>query len=267
MTESLHVRDLGDGPVLVLLHAFPCDGRMWLPQADAAVAEGWRVLVPDLPGFGRSPLLACDPALDAVADAVLGALDERDASRVVLGGISLGGYVSMAIARTRPECVAGLVLCDTKATADGDAARENRERLARMVEDAPEETARILEQAVLPGLLGDTTRAQRPEVVDLVRGWLEAAPAETVAWYQRAMALRPDSQQALRDLDVPTVVVWGEEDALSGRAEQDVMIACGSDAELAVVTGAGHLSNVEDPAAVSAALVSFLRVARGPRHA
>lgn len=267
MTESLHVRDAGDGPVLVLLHAFPCDGRMWLPQAEAAADEGWRVLVPDLPGFGRSALPAQGPSLDVVADAILGALDERDISRCVLGGISLGGYVSMAIARVRPECVAGLVLCDTKATADGDAARENRERLARMVEEAPADTARILEQAVLPGLLGDTTREQRPEVVDLVRGWLDAASPETVAWYQRAMALRPDSLHLLRDLDVPTLVVWGDEDALSARAEQELMIASGSDTDLAVVTGAGHLSNVEDPDAVSAALVSFLRVARGPRHA
>lgn len=264
---SLNVRDSGDGPVLVLLHAFPCDGRMWEPQAAAATGEGWRVLVPDLPGFGDSALPAAAPSLDTVADLVVDALDERDVSRCVLGGISLGGYVSMAIARRRPDLVAGLVMCDTKATADGEAARENRERLACMCEDAPDDTARILEQAVLPGLLGDTTRADRPEVVERVRGWLGDASAEAVAWYQRAMAGRPDSQQVLRDLDVPLLVVWGEEDALSGRAEQDLMLACSSDAVLAAVSGAGHLSNVEDPRAVSTALVEYLRVVRGPRHA
>lgn len=267
MRPGLHVRDAGDGPALVLLHAFPCDGRMWLPQAETAVMEGWRVLVPDLPGFGRSGLLAHAPSLDAVAQAVMDALDERDVTRCVLGGISLGGYVSMAIARSRPELVAGLVMCDTKATADGEVARENRERLAGLVEGAPHDTARILEQAVLPGLLGDTTRATRPDVVEVVRGWLADASPDAVAWYQRAMAQRPDSRQALRDLDLPMLVVWGEEDALSPREEQDILLSCATDATLARVPGSGHLSTVEDPDAVSSALVAFLRIVRGPRHA
>lgn len=265
MSDDLHVRDTGEGPVLVLLHAFPCDGRMWEPQARAAVAAGWRVLVPDLPGFGASPLPDAPPSLDAVAEAVLSALDDRDVARCVLGGISLGGYVSFAIARRRPDAVAGLLLCDTKATADSDAARENRERLARLCLDTPGDTLRILEQAVLPGLLGDTTRAERPEVVDRVRGWLADADAQAVAWYQRAMAARPDSRDDLGRLDVPTLVVWGVEDALSSREEQDLMVAAARDADLVAIDGAGHLACVEDPDAVSTALERLLEVVRGPR--
>jgi pimeloyl-ACP methyl ester carboxylesterase len=264
---TMHVRDGGDGPVLVLLHAFPCDGRMWEPQAEAAAAAGWRVLVPDLPGFGESPLPAAAPSLPVVAEAVLGMLDDRGVDRCVLGGVSLGGYVAMELLRARPAMLAGMVLCDTKASADGPEARANRERLAGLALEAGEGVGRLLEQAVLPGLLGDTTREQRPEVVERVRGWLRAADPSAVAWYQHAMADRPDSVAALADVDLPTLVVWGEEDALSDRAEQDRMVGAVTDGSLVVVPQAGHLANVEDPEAVSAAILQFLGVVRGPRHA
>ncbi len=159
------------------------------------------------------------------------------------------------------------MLCDTKASADGDAARANRERLAGLVLEAPDDTARVLEQAVLPGLLGETTRSTRPDVVERVRGWLGSASADSVAWYQRAMAARPDSVDDIAGIDLPTLVVWGDEDALSDRAEQDLMVGAPSDARLEVVAGAGHLANVEDPEAVTGALLGFLATVRGPRHA
>jgi len=264
---ELGVRDAGDGPVLVLLHAFPCDGRMWEPQAAAAMAAGWRVLVPDLPGFGASPLPEAEPSLAIVAEAVIGMLEDRGIDRCVLGGVSLGGYVAMELVRARPTMLAGLLLCDTKAAADGPEARANRERLAGLALAAGDGAGHLLEQAVLPGLLGDTTRERRPEVVERVRGWLHAADPSAVAWYQRAMALRPDSLADLAEVDLPTLVVWGDQDALSDRAEQDRMVAAVSDASLVVVPGAGHLANVEVPEAVSAAIVQFLGVVRGPRHA
>lgn len=264
---ALRVRDVGDGPVVVLLHAFPCDGRMWEPQVEAATAAGWRVLVPDLPGFGASPMPEAAPSLTVAADAVIGMLEERGVDRCVLGGVSLGGYVAMEMLRARPAMLAGLVLCDTKASADGGEARANRERLAALALEAGDGVGRLLEQAVLPGLLGATTRARRPDVVERVRGWLHEADPAAVAWYQRAMADRPDSVADLTSADLPTLVVWGEEDALSDRAEQDRMVDAVADARLVVVPGTGHLANVEDPEAVSSAIVQFLGVVRGPRHA
>jgi pimeloyl-ACP methyl ester carboxylesterase len=263
--SPLHVLDIGEGPALVLLHAFPCDGRMWLPVAEALAEVGWRVLVPDLPGFGSSPLPSDEPGLDVVAAQVVEMLEGSDVDRAVLAGVSLGGYVTMAILRARPDLVAGVVLCDTKATADAEPARANRERLATLVLASPEESGRILEQAVLPGLLGDTTRASRPEVVERVRAWLDDASAESVAWYQRAMAARPESLTVLAASPVPTLVVWGDEDALSSREEQDLMLSAAVDADLVVVSGAGHLANVEDPQAVIDALHRYLDVVRGPQ--
>lgn len=259
------VYEVGDGPALVLLHAFPCDGRMWEPQAHAAAEAGWRVLVPDLPGFGTAPLRDADPSLDPVADHVLSVLDERDVVRAVVGGVSLGGYVAMAMVRRRPSVLAGLILCDTKSSADGDEARANRERLAQACLGSPDRTGRILEQSLLPGLLGPSTHAHRPDVVDRVRGWLHGAPAASVAWYQRAMAGRPDSRDDLAALDAPTLVVWGEEDALSPRDEQERMAEAVSDARIVTVAAAGHLANVECPELVSNAIVEFLDVVKGPR--
>ena len=262
MSVDLHVLDIGNGPVVVLLHAFPCDGRMWEPQAAGLVAAGWRVIVPDLPGFGRSALLREAPSLEAVASRIVEHLAVNGVDRCVLGGVSLGGYVTMAIMRAAPQLVGGVMLCDTKATADSAQARENRERLAVLCAEAPDECGRILDQAVLPGLLGDTTRAQRPEVVARVRGWLNDAEADTVAWYQRAMAPRPDSVSVLEASAAPALVVWGEEDVLSPRAEQDLMISALPDVVLETVPGAGHLANVERPEVVTEAMRRFLDAVR-----
>ncbi len=245
------------GPPIVLLHAFPLDHRLWEYQATHLAALGFDVIVPDLPGFGGTALPDAAPSLQVIADIVLAQLDEHGIDRCVLGGVSLGGYVAMAILRQRPDLATGVVLCGTKATADGDQARANRERLAQLVLDTPHDCARILEQAVLPGLLGDTSRADRPDVVATVREWLADAPADTVAWYQRAMALRPDSMDVLAGLDVPALVIWGPEDALSPRAEQDLMIDALIDGRLVLIESAGHLALIERPDAVSEAIADF----------
>lgn len=262
---TMHLRELGAGPTVVLLHAFPCDGRMWLPQARAVAEAGHRVLVADLPGFGSSPLIDSEPSLEAVAERLIAELGIRGIDRYVLGGVSLGGYVAMALLRMAPEQVAALILCDTKATADGETARVNRERLAASVDAAPAGTARILEQSVLPGLLGEKTFRERPAVVELVRGWLRDAPPASVSWYQRAMAGRPDSTAALTAAALPMLVLRGEQDALSSAEEARIMCATSAESQIVQVPDAGHLANVEAPEAVTEAVCGFLRLVTGPQ--
>lgn len=252
------------GQTVVLLHAFPCDGRMWSAQADALSAAGWDVIVPDLPGFGASDLLDADPSLEAVAAVVLQELSSQGVDRAVVGGLSLGGYLAMALLRQAPEVFAAVMLCDTKASADGDQAVANRERLASSVLEAPDQCGRILRQAVLPGLLGATSFASRPQVVAAVEGWLDDARAETVAWYQRAMAARPESFATLAALDVPALVLWGDEDALSTADDHRAMLASLRRGESSIIAGSGHLTAVEDPRAVSAVMVEFLEGVRPP---
>lgn len=260
--QLAHVEE-GDGPVAVLLHAFPCDASMWLAQRAGLAAAGWRVVTPDLRGFGGSPLGDDEPSVDAMADDVLALLDRLAIDRCVLGGLSMGGYVTMAILRRRPEIVAGVVLADTKAGADTEQGRVGRERLAsRVLADGASGPA--LREAVLPMLIGPTTVAERPQVVAQVEAYLEAASPAAVAWAQRAMAGRPDSLPTLARTTVPALVLWGEEDALSPRPDAEAMLQAlprGSGVEL---PAAGHLSALEVPDAVTAALREFIDPLRGP---
>ncbi|GHH46126.1 alpha/beta fold hydrolase [Lentzea cavernae] len=211
---------------LVLLHAFPLDARMWdVPGA----------LTPSLRGHG-------EPDLDTAAAQVLAVLDERGLGTVVLGGCSMGGYVAMALLRRAPERVKGLVFVDTKHTADAPEAVETRHAMADRVER--EGVGEWLADAMLPNLLApdasDTARA-------LVRTMILEQRAEDVAWWQRAMAKRPDSTDVLESLDVPSLVLVGEHDKLT---PPDVA------AKLAVtlrrstserIENVGHLPPVEQP--------------------
>jgi len=247
-------------PTVVLLHAFPLDRHVWDGVIDPLAQEGWDVVVPDLRGFGESAYGEDgpddEPALAWMARDVLGILDRMGVSAAVFAGISMGGYVAMEIVRQDPARVAGIALVDTKATADGDEARANRLRVADQVLDAGSTDA--LARAMLPSLLGTTSHADRPEIVAKVKSWIEAADPRAVAWAQRAMAARPDSLADLASLAVPALVVWGVEDGMSPRAEQDLMVEAMRDARLVVVTESGHLSTVEAPEQVADALVTFL---------
>ncbi|SDF99054.1 Pimeloyl-ACP methyl ester carboxylesterase [Lentzea fradiae] len=211
---------------LVLLHAFPLDARMWdVPGA----------LTPSLRGQG-------EPGLDALASQVLAVLDERGLDKVLLGGCSMGGYVAMALLRQAPERVRGLVFVDTKHTADTPEAAANRHAMADRVER--EGVGEWLVEAMVPNLLGPnasgTARA-------LVRTMILEQRPEDVAWWQRAMAGRPDSTDVLESLDVPSLVLVGEHDKLT---PPDVA------AKLAVtlrrstserIEDCGHLPPVERP--------------------
>jgi pimeloyl-ACP methyl ester carboxylesterase len=256
-------------PTVVLLHAFPLDKRMWDDVVGPIADSGWDVVVPDLLGFGESRLDADDlddtPTLAAQARGVLSILDQVGLASVVVCGLSLGGYVAMELVRQDPSRIAGIALVDTKATADGDEARANRLRVAEQVLESGSTAA--LSRAMLPNLLGETTRTTRPEVVDKVTGWIAEADPVGVAVAQRAMAARPDSLSDLASLRVPGLVLWGAEDTLAPRAEQELMLEAMRDARFVEIPGCGHLAAVEAPEATASALIAFLQdVERLPRH-
>lgn len=243
---------------VVLLHAFPLDHRMWAHQVDALAESGARVIAADLPGFGGTQLPDGEPGLGIVATRLLDDLAGLGIDRAIVAGLSLGGYVAMAMLRIRPGLFEAAILCDTKASADSPDAVRNRIRLAEAVSADPAHCGRILRQAIIPGLLGPTTQGSRPAVVERVAGWLDQAEPSTVAWYQRAMAARPDAHEVLRTLQAPALVLWGDEDTLSPEPEQRSMLGALAHGHQAVIPGAGHLSAVEDPDAVSRALLQFL---------
>lgn len=248
--------EAGRGVPLVLLHAFPLTAAMWAAQR-TGLATDCRVITPDQRGFGASPKLPDDePGLGVVADDVRELLDLLDLPTVVLGGLSMGGYVALEFLRRYPERVAGLLLADTKATADEPGAAEKRHLIARRVE--AEADSAILRREVVPNLIGGTTRWQRPDVYETVAALAVAQPPAAVAWAERAMAARPDSTELLPQVAVPTLVIVGEDDAVTP-PEDAVALANGiPGAALRRIPAAGHLTALEAPERFNAAVRTLL---------
>src|SRR5699024_1228279 len=223
---------------LVLLHAFPLDARMWHPVRDC-LAERTRVITPDLRGLGRTALPPGDrqPDLaDAAAD-VVAMLDRLGLQRVVLGGCSLGGYVLMALLRLAPERVSGIVLLDTKAESDGEAAQQNRHRVADRAER--EGIDGWLADEMLDNLLGAHTRTHRTDVVEHTRELIDSQSPAGVAWSQRAMAARPDSTRTLQATTVPALVLVGAEDSLTTPTDAARLASTIPESSLVTVPKAG----------------------------
>jgi pimeloyl-ACP methyl ester carboxylesterase len=260
MTVSLHYTEAGEGLPVVLLHAFPLSSAMWADQR-AGLSGRYRVITPDQRGFGGTPIggdpaSLARPSLTTAADDLVRFLDGLGLDQVVVGGLSMGGYVAMALLRRHPERVRALVLANTKATADPEPAAANRQRIAAAVLAA--HSSEILLDEVFPKLLGETSTGSRPEVVARVRDQVREAPPAAVAWAQRAMAARPDSLDTLHGATVPALVIAGEEDSLIPVTEAEAMVAALPKGRLVRLAGVGHLSAVEDPAAFNAAVTGFL---------
>lgn len=255
MRVDPYVIEAGQGPAVVLLHGFPLNATTWSPQREA-LSGSYRVLCPDQRGFGGSQLGYDEPSLDEVADDVAAMLDAKKLDTVVLGGLSMGGYVAMAFARRHPQRLRALVLADTKASADAPEAAANRLRIADEVL-AKGSAAQLVEE-LMPKLVGVTTKERRPLVMGRLKATIESAPPPAVAWAQRAMAARPDSFDVLRGLAVPALVIVGDEDEMSPPQEAEAMVEALPDGRLARVPQAGHMSSMEAPEAFNEALTAFL---------
>ncbi|MFA1540014.1 alpha/beta fold hydrolase [Actinomadura monticuli] len=254
MTVQLYARDVGSGTPLVLLHAFPLSSAMWLAQREG-LAGRFRVITPDLRGFGGSVLGDDEPSVDAMADDVARMFRSAGVQRAVVGGLSMGGYVAMALCRRHPDLVLGLVLAATRAAADTEPVRRNRLRQAERLER--DRSPQVLVDEVLPGLVGPTTYRQRALIYGRVRGLVQATPPHAAAWAQRAMAARPDAFDTLRGLRAPALVMIGDEDALATEAEARAMADALPNAELLVIPRAGHLCAVEQPDLFNQAVAEF----------
>jgi 3-oxoadipate enol-lactonase len=249
-------RELGEGPgvPVVLLHAFPLNGRMFEPQMEA-LSAGRRVVAPDYPGFGRSPRTPAQPDVRYYAEAIRWLLDRLGLERVVLGGVSMGGYVAFGCLRLFPERVSGLVLANTRPEPDSEEIRETRKDMARRV---AEEGVEVLVELQMERLLARDTLENNEEVVEKVRAMiLESSPNGVVAALG-AMRDRPDSTPLLGKIEVPTLVIGGEEDAISSPEVMAAMAEKIPNSRHVTLPRAGHLSNLENLEGFNAALREFL---------
>jgi len=243
----------GDGPALLLLHAFPLGLFMWDAQAEALAAH--RVIRFDARGFGLSDPGQGPLTMERIADDGAALLEHLGVAKAVVGGCSMGGYAALAFVRRHPQRLAGLVLQDTRAGADTEEAKAGRATLAAKV---LAEGASAAVSAFLPKLLGETTKRERLALVTGLEERILATSPQAIADALHGLAARPDSGPTLATVRVPTLVLVGEEDVLTPPADSEAMAAAIPGARLEVVPRAGHLANLERPDAVNAALLAFL---------
>jgi 3-oxoadipate enol-lactonase len=249
--------DPSSSRVLVLLHPFPVGTATWQPQLDAF--PDWRVVAPALPGFDGSDLYG-ESTVDAFAahvDAFLGAIGIRQA---VFGGLSMGGYVLLALWRRQRSLIKGMLLADTRSGADSPEARSGRQK---MLDTLAASGPSVIAEEVIPKLLGETTRRERPDLVALCRQRIAAQPAAAIASAIRAMMARPDAGPSLASIDVPALVLVGDEDVLTPPSEAEQLQRGIPGASLVQIPRAGHLSSLENPEAFNGATAEFLRKCRG----
>lgn len=245
--------DVGQGAPLLFIHGFPLRRSIWGPQLGGLVDRA-RCIAPDLRGLGESS--GAGPwSMDRYADDLAELCAHLGVARTVVCGLSMGGYVAFALWRRHPRLVRGLVLLGTRAGADVDAARARRRELIDVAADRG--SAGVADQ-MMPGMLGKSSRERNPSLGDAIHAMLESAPVDGVVGALQAMAERPDSRPTLGTITVPTLVVVGDEDVLTPVAESEAMHAGIAGSRLEVIAGAGHLANVERPAAVNHVLSEFL---------
>src|SRR5215510_2003451 len=246
--------DIGSGFPVVFLHGFPLNRTMWEPQVTALVGE-FRCITIDMRGFGGSGGGMPPHTVDQYADDVAGVLDTLGIERAVIAGLSMGGYIAFALWRRHRQRVRAFVLADTRAVADTIDVIERRRAL---IEAAEEKGATAVANMQIAGLVGRTTRDKRPDIYDAMHRMIAQASVNGIIGATEALIARPDSTSTLSTIDVPTLVIVGDEDVVTplkdARRIQEGMVG----SRLEVLKGAGHLSNVERPAAFNTVVTEFL---------
>ncbi|MDT4955925.1 MAG: hypothetical protein QOJ02_4063 [Acidobacteriota bacterium] len=247
--------EVGSGPAVVLLHGYPFNRSMWREQV-LMLSTRYRVITPDLRGHGETSATQEPATIAEMAQDVAALLDELEIKRVVLGGLSMGGYVALAFYRRfGQERVRALILADTRSQADTTEARRNRE----------EQAEKILKQGMssiadgfIKKVLTPATLSQHPEITERVRQMVVTTKPQGAAAALRGMAVRQDQTDFLPEIIAPTLIVVGSEDKLTPPVDAEMMQRAIRGSRLEIIEGASHLSNLERPAEFNRALKNFL---------
>ena len=259
LDRTVRYLEAGEGRPIILLHAFPLSADQWLPQLHR-VPAGWRLIAPDVRGFRGTGQAYQDVGLDSATMAthaadVLALMNHLDLDSAVVGGLSMGGYITLALAKVAARRLDGLVLADTKAPADNETGRAARDTMIALVQ---EKGVEAVADAMLPKLLGATSQAEQPELSDVLRRMILQNTPEAVASAVRTMKFREAATAWLPAIACPTLVMCGAEDGLTPPSESEAMAAAIPQAQLVLLPRAGHLSNLETPTAFTEALGQFL---------
>ncbi|ASR34984.1 hydrolase [Prauserella marina] len=247
--------DLGAGEPVLLVHGHPFDRTMWRPQALHLAAAGYRVLTPDLRGYGESSVGQEVTPLSVFAADLIGLADRLGIDRFVLGGLSMGGQIVMETYRVAPHRIRALVLADTAPQAETEEGRTARDTMAdRLVREGMDGYAR----EVLSKMIAPATIASAPEVAAHVSGMMRGTSPEGAAAALRGRARRPDYTELLTGIDVPTLVVVGGDDEFTPVSVAEFMHERIPGSVLSVIEDTAHLPNLERPAEFTGVLEAFL---------
>jgi pimeloyl-ACP methyl ester carboxylesterase len=278
-TTELVYTDEGSGPAVILLHGYPFDRSMWRKQIDFLSAHGYRVVAPDLRGFGemsdklqfvadtdREPERQAEAyrtvtTMADMASDVAALIDELKIDQATICGLSMGGYVAFEFVHLFPTRVRALVLAGTRAPADNEQEKQAREQQAQRI--LAEGMSGIAE-ATLPKLMAPRTLAENPEIVASVRDMILRADPHGAAAAQRGMAARRDYSDDLSSINMPTLVIVGREDPIRPVADAEFMHDRIRNSRLEIIEDAAHMTNMEQPEAFDRILLSFIGVLNEP---
>lgn len=254
---KISYQERGAGLPIVLIHGFPLDGRVFDDQL-AGLSDSFRVIVPDLPGFGRSAPAQAFTMRGLAAD-LRAFLKQIGALPCVLGGLSMGGYVVLPMAEMFPADLKGLILLDTRAEADTDEARQNRDRMAAA---ARERGAAAVVEMMFGKMLAQSTAHQRPHVAQKLRQVMSEQPVDAIVYALAAMRDREDFRPRLGSIQTPTLIVVGEYDAITPPANAETMRSGLPRGWLITIPDSGHMPVMEQPESVNEAIRRFIRELR-----
>lgn len=253
---TLAFDDKGTGLPVLLIHGFPLNRKMWRPQIEALTKNGYRVIAPDLPGFGESPPLGGTVNMAAYADAIIALLDRLEIEKAVIGGMSMGGYVLLNLIERYPQRFLAALYLVTRAAADDAAGKVRRGDLAGAVRGGDRE---VVPDAFEKLLFAPGTPQRRPQLVAEVRQWMDAASPEGVAGGLLAMRDRRDYLDLLPTFQVPALVIGAMEDVAVPPVHAEALAERLPDAELHVIPAAGHMVNLEQAETFNQLLLEFLK--------
>ncbi len=265
-TRVVRGLDVGAGDdVVVLLHPYPLHAGTYEADARALAVEGLRVVAPSARGFGGSSGWGGEtPSIDAMADDVVAVLDALDVTRpVTVAGISMGGYVALALARRHPARLSAMLLADTKAEADSPEAQKGRSEAIARVEGG--DLAGYLE-SLLPKQLSEVTRTTKPDVVAAVRALGKDASAVAIVQAMEALRDRPDARAVLPGIRFPVAVACGALDEVTPPSVVRPLAHAVRGATYEEIPGVAHFPNLEAPETFRRLVTELVaRAASAPR--
>ncbi|GFO70072.1 alpha/beta hydrolase [Geomonas limicola] len=247
--------DEGSGPVVLLLHGFPLNRQMWQTQIQPLAQAGYRVIAPDLPGFGTSEAPATGYSMDSFADAIVGLLDALDIRHAVIGGMSMGGYILCDLLERYPERVSAACFITTKSAADDE---EGRARRTTMAAQAERLGANPIIKIFAELLFAPETSQTQPALIAQVTAWMRSTAPGALAGGLIAMRDRKDYTPLLSGFQHPSLVLFGQEDRAGSPRAVDVFRAGLPNCESQIIPGGGHMVNMEKPELFNAKLLDFL---------